>query len=103
MAAPTATDRRVAIGLESLRLMLGDLPEVAEDWARMGEGERASWSLDWDQMMGTYHPLLERHYHAGTMTPDQQARYRDLLRRLAEARPLIERLGLQPPSTPLRP
>ncbi len=103
MVTKTAANSRIETDLESLRLMLGDLPEVADDWARMGEAERVSWSLDWDQVMGGLRVTLDPSYRAGAMTPDQQARYRDLLRRLAEARPLLERLRLQPPSAPLRP
>jgi hypothetical protein len=101
MVTKTAVNRRIEIDLESLRLMLGDLPEVAEDWARMGEGERVSWSLDWDQVMGGVQVTLDPPYRAGEMTPDQRARYRDLLRELAAALPVIERLQLQPPSVPL--
>jgi len=101
MAAPTTTDERIAIGLESLRLTLGDLSEVAGEWTRLNDGERASWSLDWDQLMATYLPLLERSYRSGAMTPDQQACYREILRQLKEALPLIERLQLYPPPVPL--
>ena len=101
MAAPTTTDERIAIGLESLRLTLAELPEVAGEWARLPDGEWASWSLDWDQLMATYLPLLERSYRSGAMTPDQQARYREILRQLKEALPLIQRLQLYPPPVPL--
>ncbi len=101
MVAPAKRDGRIDIGLESLRLALGDLPEVAEEWAELADGERASWSLDWDQLMGTYLVLLERHYRAGTMTPDQRALYHELLDRLQAALPLIEQLQLYPPPVPL--
>ena len=101
MAAPTTTDERIAIGLESLRLTLGELSEVAGEWTRLDDGERASWSLDWDQLMATYLPLLERAYRSGAMTPDQRARYCEILRRLKETLPTIERLQLYPPPVPL--
>ncbi len=101
MAAPTTTDERIAIGLESLRLTLGDLSEIAGEWTQLNDGERASWSLDWDQLMATYLPLLERSYRSGAMTPDQRARYCAILRQLKEALPLIERLQLYPPPVPL--
>ena len=97
MPAKTVTDQRIEIGLEPLRLMLGDLPEVAEEWPHLGDGERASWTLDWDQLMGSYLTLLEEYYRAGGMTADQQRRYQELLRELQEALPLIERLNLYPP------
>ena len=101
MAAPATTDERIAIGLESLRLTLGDLSEVAGEWTQLNDGERASWSLDWDQLMATYLPLLERSYRSGAMTPDQQVRYGEVLRQLKEALPLIQRLQLYPPPVPL--
>ncbi len=99
MATPTktATDQRIEIGLESLRLMLGDLPEVAEEWPHLGDAERASWSLDWDQLMGSYLTLLERYDRAGELTAAQRRRYREVLHTLEEALPLIARLNLYPP------
>jgi len=97
VAAPTATDKRIEIGLRSLGRTLRALPEVARAWADMSDGERASWSLDWDQLMGTYLRLLERHYRVGTLTRDQQARYRVLLSKLEAVGPLIARLDLYPP------
>lgn len=39
---------------------------------------------------------LEQAYRAGSMTPDQQARYRVVLHRLQEHMLLISRLGLLP-------
>jgi hypothetical protein len=101
MATPATTDRSIEIGLESLRLMLDDLLEVAGEWARLGDSERASWSLDWDQVIATDLNLLDHYYHAGEMTSDQQARYQELLCQLKAALPLIERLGLYPPPVSL--
>ncbi len=49
MATRLAIDQRVEIELKSLRLMLGDLPEVAQEWDELSDGERVSRSLDWDQ------------------------------------------------------
>jgi len=81
--------------------MLDDLPEVARDWPQMSDAERASWSLDWDQVIGGDVRLLERQRRSDQMTPDQQARYRDLLCKLKEALPIIERLGLYRPPVQL--
>src|SRR6266542_7171539 len=60
MVAPARPDQGIEIGLKSLRLMLDDLPEVARDWPQMSDAERASWSLDWDQVIGGEVRLLER-------------------------------------------
>ena len=101
MGAPAKIDRRIEIGLESVRLMLADLPDVASDWAEISDGERASWSLDWDQVMASDLRELDRLFRSDAMTSDQQDRYRKLLRNLSEAMPLIERLHLYPPPVPL--
>ena len=101
MADGAAVGQRVDLFLESVLLMLGDLPEIAEEWSELHEGERVSWSLDWDQAMGTNLRFLNVQYHAGTMTEQQCARYRELLRRLKEHWPIIQRLGLYPPPVPL--
>lgn len=98
MNAPPTADARIDIGLKSLRLMLGDLPEVADEWSCMDELEQASWSLDWDQLMGSYLRLLERYHRAGEMNEAQRARYRELREVLDDLLPLIERLDLYPPA-----
>lgn len=98
MGTSATTDKRVDIALDTLRLMLGDLPSVAEDWPRMSEVEQVSWSLDWDHLMGTYLSLLEQQYHAGALLAEQQAQYRELRGALADLQPLIERLQLYPPA-----
>jgi hypothetical protein len=103
MASPPATDHFVEIGLESLRLMLGDLPDVAAEWDEISDGERVSWSLDWDQLMATDLKLLDPIYRSGSMTPDQQSRYHTVLAQLKDALPLIERLDLYPPMVSLEP
>jgi hypothetical protein len=98
MAAPSKTDPRVEIGLEELRTVLGDLREVSAEWDAMSDGERASWSADWDQLMTTYLPLVDRHARANRMPEEQLDCYREVLRALREALPTIERLGLcRPP------
>lgn len=101
MATQTAASSRVSLELESLRLMIGDLADVAAEWPELSGAERASWSLDWDQIMGSLEVVLEPAYRAGLMTPDQQARYGDLLCRLRNRTPTLEWLGLQRPSIPL--
>lgn len=101
MVTRTDTEQRLEIALESLRLMLTDLPEVAAEWADLADLEQASWSLDWDHLVGTHLVLLDRHEKAGAMTPSQAKRYRELLESLARALPLIARLGLYPPPSHL--
>lgn len=101
MAAPAATSQRIDIGLKSLELMLGDLTEVSQQWGSLSDGERASWSLDWDQLAGGYLPLLERCRRTGKLSPIQAEQYRGLRRTLQEFLPFIRRLGLYPPPSTL--
>jgi len=101
MAAPTRTNQSVELWLKCLRLMLGDLPEIAEEWDELSDGERVSWSLDWDQIMASDLPILDRHFRAGAMTTEQETRYRALLCELKAMLPTIQRLQLYPPPVPL--
>jgi hypothetical protein len=101
VVAPTAISQRVESRLEWLRRTLGDLPEIAAEWAELGDGERVGWSTDWAQIMASDLPELERYRRAGQLTPEQATRYRGLLRQLAAALPTVEQLGLYPPTVPL--
>ena len=101
MVASAQLAQRIEIALRSAFLMTADLAEVLTDWPNMEDWERASWSLEWDQFMASDLPLLDRHYCAGNMTADQQARYRKLLDHLREALPVIVRLDLYRPPVPL--
>ncbi len=92
---------QIEIDLESLRLMLGDLPEVAQEWDELSDGERVSWSLDWDQLMGALQVTLDPSYRSGAMSDEQRARYGTIRRELKEALPTIEQLQLYPPPVPL--
>jgi hypothetical protein len=87
--------------MRSIALMLGDLPGVAEEWPSLDEGERISWSLDWDQLMGGHLPLIEAQFRGGLLTPQQQERYSTLLAQLKAALPLLDRLDLYRPTVPL--
>ena len=101
MAAPSKTDPRAETGLGELRTALGDLRDVGADWHAMIGAERASWSADWDQLMTTYLPLLERHARANRLPAGQLNRYREVLAALRDALPTIERLDLCRPPVPL--
>ena len=93
VASPAITDR-LGNRLQWAHLTLDELTEVAEEWQEMPDGERTSWSLDWDQVMGSDLPEIEQYYRCGKLTAEQRARYRDLRRRLKAALPTIERLNL---------
>lgn len=103
MATQTPVSSRVTLELESVRLMIGDLADVAAEWPELSGAERASWSLDWDQIMGSVESVLDPAYRAGSMTRDQQEQYRDLLGRLRDGTSTLERMGLQRPTPALQP
>lgn len=102
MATQTAADLKVEVNLELLRSTLDDLPGLAQEWDHLGDGERVSWSRDWDQLIGALEVVLEPRYRSGAMTPDQQGRYHAMLRQLEAAAPTLERLGLYLPPIPLK-
>ena len=97
MATRTDAGLKVEIELNSLDLMLADLPEVSEEWSHLPEGERVSWSRDWDQLMGSLRAVLEPAYRAGSMTIEQRERYRRILCALETSLPTLERIGLYTP------
>lgn len=51
--------------------------------------------------MADYLTELDAQYRSGQMTSDQQARYREVLRQLKEALPIIKQLNLYRPPVPL--
>lgn len=101
MAAQTGVAARVEAFLDVVLAETRELPTVQEEWEMLPDGNRASFSLEWDHLMADYLTELHRHYCAGQMMPDQQQRYRTLLRELRVALPIIERLNLYRPPVPL--
>jgi hypothetical protein len=101
MAATTEIQQRVLLTLHTAELMVNDLPEVADEWGEIEWGEAAtdeqlSWSMDWGNEMAGL-ARLGRWAADGVLSPEQEARYRALLRQLREYLPLIERLNLRRP------
>ena len=101
MVARLNTAQKIDVELQSLRLMLDDLPGVAAEWEQLADGERVGWSLDWDQLMGVLTTVLEPCYRTGEMTSGQRTRYEAILRNLRETLPTIRRVKLCTPNVPL--
>ena len=96
----TETDvGQIEIELESLRLMIDDLREVADEWDTLDGAERAAWSLDWDQVMGALGVVRRPAFENGQMTPDQHRRYRCLTDELTREAPFLHRLNLSAPES----
>lgn len=101
MVARPPTFERIEIGLFAIECALDDLPDIVEEWNTLAEGERVSWSHDWDQLMGTYLILLDEHFRTDAMTERQRRRYALVLDRLREALPTIYRFNLHRPTVSL--
>lgn len=94
MAPKSTVAERINTYLEYDRRMLADLPDIAEEWERLSVEQRASWGLEWDQMVGSDLQFLERQFKTGTMDLAQRRRYREIIERITALRFEIERLGL---------
>jgi hypothetical protein len=96
MVATTDTLERAMIRLSSTELMLGDLQDVAAEWDTLSKGERAAWSIEWDnEMAGLSH--LSSLAACGELPPEAYSRYRQLILALNEAVLLIEQIHLSTP------
>jgi hypothetical protein len=94
---PTVDLDPTDLELASLDLMLSDLADVAAEWDVIGDAQRVTWSLDWDQIIGAVDRDLSPRYREGAMTMGQADLYCNVTRRLAAALPLLIRLGLRCP------
>jgi hypothetical protein len=97
MAAQVQLDLRIDIRLEALRAMLADLPAVIQEWPELTDAERASWSLDWDQMVGAIAVVIDPAYRSGRMRGEQRKCYRAVLARLRAVLPELRALHLAVP------
>ena len=89
---------RIAISLDYVTRELDFLAEVEGE----SEETQLAYMLEWPDLMARLQSL-ERAYRSGQMTPEQAERYRELLGKLSEALPIIERLGLTRPPVTLQP
>lgn len=100
MVTIAAGTRRVDVGLREIAAEVDFLPELAELWEVESPAARATWHLEWWELMSRLEGL-EAAYRADAMTPRQREAYRTLRRKLRVALPLFERLALPLPSVPL--
>jgi hypothetical protein len=96
MVATTDTIERAVVRRTTAGLMLGDLPEIAAEWDTLPEGERAAWSIEWDNEMAGLAQISPM-AACGALTPDLYSRYRQLLAALGESAPIVSRLNLSLP------
>ena len=99
-----ASRAELAEQIDTMLRVLGDeadfLPEMAACWNETSEVSRDVFYLEWRNLMGGLE-TLNADYYAGRMTAEQGYRYQDVLRKLKDLLPVIERLELNAPSIPL--
>ncbi len=92
MAQRTEVIERAERDLDVIHGFVDDLPDLMEEWETLEESDRTSTSLDWDHLMADYLVELEEYYNAGQLTDEQRSSYREILCKLQEVMPIIEKL-----------
>jgi hypothetical protein len=77
-------------------VMLDDLLRRAADWTARPEAEQLDFFLEWEELMDRLVGVAED-AERGQLAAGQRERLAHLAMRLASARPIIERLGLDYP------
>lgn len=96
MAAPTPTPvarDRYDVRLRNVRLDVEAIPQLANEWAMLPDGERVSWSHLWDQDMGFVEDLVTA-ARRGKLDARQQQELLALVQRLGALSPPIAAMGL---------
>jgi len=88
------------ISLRGIEKETAFLPELATRWSKLPEDIRASWELEWSELM-RHLALLDDAYGSGILTAGQQVRYRKLHRKLQAALPIIAELDFERPTVRL--
>lgn len=96
-----AAAERIDLDLDALEEEVADLPDLAETWDDESDAMRYSERLTWLSCMGVLDRRVDPAFRSGKMTPDQQTRYRELVRKLRDARPVLGRLGFDLPKASL--
>ncbi len=92
MAQTAYMTKRAGQFLNGIHQFIDDLPALAEERDALDEIEQVTFSLEWDHMMADYLTQLAEYHSAGQLTKVQQKSYRELLNRLRDNRPILERL-----------
>jgi hypothetical protein len=97
MATTTNIQDRVALSLQSIEAMVGDLDQIIAEWQQLSEGERVSWSLDWDnEMAGLEH--VSAYASLGALSDKQYQQFRSIVNLLASHRTELLQSGLALPA-----
>ena len=101
MAETTASDdQRTDMELRTVATEVSGLPKLKARWTEEDERNRALYKHLWHNAMGGLENLEDKHRER-KMTPEQEARYRELKGLLKEAIPILKRLRFTLPPVPL--
>ena len=100
MAEAAKVVNSIDLDLHVIGAVTGDLPDLAQQWVRFSDSSRFVWHEEWSDLMARL-GRLHAAYRGSAMSARQQAQYRELVHKLEDALPTIERLGFtQPPVSP---
>ncbi len=94
MATTTAVTTRIDATLREVGAELAFLPELVEGWQEEAESSRASWQLEWQELLARFR-ALERDYSAGALSQQQRQQYRALASQLRDSRGLLRQIGVE--------
>jgi hypothetical protein len=94
-SAPDIGDRH-DMTLWATNMMLDDLSRRALDWDARPQAEQLDFFLEWEELMDRLTGVAEDEAR-GQLAAGQRERLAHVATRLSEARPTIERLGLDYP------
>ena len=94
MATTTAVTTRIDATLREVAAELTFLPELVKGWQEEAESSRASWQLEWQELLARF-GALARDYDAGAMSEQQRQRYEGLVSTLREREGLLREIGVE--------
>ena len=97
MASAPDMSNRNDVTLWASDVMLDDLLSRCGDWTIRSEAEQLDFFLEWEEMMDRLTGVAEDEA-IGLLNGAQRDRLAKLARRLIDARPVIEQLGLDYPN-----
>ena len=88
--------------LDMLFAATGALRELASDPEKAQDGSKIyDFNVRWGTLMAGRLIRLEHYHREGELTEKQEGRYSELRRKLKDAMPMIESLGVSRPTVPL--
>ena len=83
---------RIDAYLEYLMATWSDVPHLAAEWDDLDKDQQDDMVLDWEGVPADRLLCLRRWARDGLLTPEQYERYEQLIKRIAQLRPTLDRL-----------